>query len=1260
MKKLLFLTIVLLFSVSAISQVVNIPDANFKSILLANTAINTNADEEIQVLEAESYSGSLNIDRSKGVINDFIGLEAFLNLSELGLEGHEVNTLNLSKNSKIEKLYLSSFPQIKSLIFPENSSIYLIHIMNIYSLQNFDFSNLSLLKDLDINMGNNLTIDISKNTKLERLAITESTLNSLNLSNNKLLQTLLLDMSTTSENLDFSNLINLKTFSFKDAWTIGQLDFSNNINLTQLDISAEDFSSLNIKNGNNKNLSLSVSSPVLKCVIVDDPTWSAQNWSTKFPQGTQFSLDCIPEPVVNIPDANFKSILLANAAINTNADEEIQVSEAEAFTGKLIINESDISPITSLEGLEAFIGIKELRVIACSELPSIDVSKNVNLEILSLSDTNNISSLDVSQNKLLKTLGVINTNIGGFMDLSVNTELELVGFEMTGISGIDVTNCKMLKTLGLSMSGVSELDVTQNEALEVLDISYTSLQAIDLSKNMNFKNLTAEGMVSLVELDLSNNSLLTRVICNGEQFAKINLKNGNNKNITELSVAQNQSFPFSECVIVDDPTWSKANWSSKFPQGTQFSLDCIPEPVVNIPDTNFKSRLLINQQLNKNLDNEIQVSEAESYSSVLFIGDADITDLTGIEYFKNITELNCNFNNISSIDLTGFDKLVKLNCERNNLSELDLSKVPSLESVRAGYNKLSKIDFTGLTNLLNLNMEFSQISAIDLKELVNIKDLNLKGNTFQTLDLSNNKNLEVFNASMNNQLTSLNLKNGSNIKTFDMTQNFVPNLKYICADEEEILTIKNALKSSGSSNCEVNSYCSFTPGGEFYTLQGSYKNCSGEGLLIPNLKYQISDGKTTGIFISNKTGNYNITLQKGSYTITPIIEQPDYFAITPSSINIQFPTENSLPLVQDFCVSPKDVHSDMEITLLPLEPVRPGFDFKAKIIFKNKGNQTESGNIILTYDDTVLDFITSSIAVRTSGTNELKWKYSNIQPFETREIIVEFNVNSPMENPAVNGGDILKLKAEVFVVNTDETPKDNVFELYETVVNSFDPNDKTCLEGEVITPDMIGNYLHYKIRFENTGTFFAENVVIEDDIDTTKFDLSSLVVLEGSHSFVTKIEGNKVKFIFEKINLPFDDATNDGYVLFKIKTLPSLKLNDSFSNSAKIHFDFNFPIETNLATTTVKETIVLSVKDFEFSDQFNLYPNPTNNELNISAKTKSTITSIEIYNTIGQILLAVPNAQNTQKIDVSFLPNGTYILKTNTTNGVSIVKFVKE
>lgn len=239
----------------------------------------------------------------------------------------------------------------------------------------------------------------------------------------------------------------------------------------------------------------------------------------------------------------------------------------------------------------------------------------------------------------------------------------------------------------------------------------------------------------------------------------------------------------------------------------------------------------------------------------------------------------------------------------------------------------------------------------------------------------------------------------------------------------------------------------------------------------------------------------------------------------------------------------------------------------------------------------------------------------------------------------------------------DEEPDNNTANLNQVAVNSLDPNDKTCLEGASIMPEMVGKYVHYMIRFENNGTANAINIVVEDNIDPDKFELGSLVPLAGSHPFVVRINGNKVVFYFENINLPFDDTGNDGYVAFKIKTNPALVLGDTFSNAASIYFDYNHPIVTGPAITTIA---VLGRKDFEFSDYLTVYPNPAKETLHIEPKGSLQISAISIYNTLGQLVYVVPNAQQTKSIGVANLQQGQYFLKVETDQGVSNTTFIKK
>jgi hypothetical protein len=72
----------------------------------------------------------------------------------------------------------------------------------------------------------------------------------------------------------------------------------------------------------------------------------------------------------------------------------------------------------------------------------------------------------------------------------------------------------------------------------------------------------------------------------------------------------------------------------------------------------------------------------------------------------------------------------------------------------------------------------------------------------------------------------------------------------------------------------------------------------------------------------------------------------------------------------------------------------------------------------------------------------------------------------------------------------------------------------------------------------------------------------------------------------------------------------------------------------------------LSVDEAKAS-RFAVYPNPAKNNVVVSSKT-ATISKIEIYNLLGQSVMDKTYSENlTEKINVSNLQPGMYILKIN-------------
>ncbi|MCA0348497.1 MAG: T9SS type A sorting domain-containing protein [Bacteroidetes bacterium] len=694
---------------------------------------------------------------------------------------------------------------------------------------------------------------------------------------------------------------------------------------------------------------------------------------------------------------------------------------------------------------------------------------------------------------------------------------------------------------------------------------------------------------------------------------------------------------------------------------------------ISFTDPEFKAKLLLaNGPLNNiakdlagnpatidtNGDNEIQVSEALQISYLSVVSTA-ITNFQGIEFFTNLTEFQSIQSQIAQIDLTSNVNLTSLTLRNNNLSSIDLTTLSNLILLDVSDSQISNLNLDNLTQLQQLYIYNLPITNIDFSNLTSLIVLYCYGSNLVEIDLSNNLFLNGLYCGSPN-LTYVNIKNGwpsasQGIQIFNS-----PNLSYLCGDESELGPIALSFATL-YPNCNVGTYCSFNPGGTFYTLTGTNRldsnqnGCDVNDISIPNLKFDVFSN-TTGSFYANSSGNFSIPFQAGNYFVLPKLENPTYFNISPSQVNLQFPDQTS-PYNQDFCITPNGVHYDLEIIVTRLKAQIPGADVPYKIIFKNKGNQIQSGTITLNFDDAIMDFVSSNPVEASVSTNQLTWNYSNLNPFETREIEFIMNLNSPMETPALNNGDRIQFTGNIQPENNtivDDFPADNDIAANFNVVNSADPNDITCLEGNSVGPNQIGKYVHYMIRFENIGTANAMNVVVKNLIDTSKFDIATLVPLYSNYDFVTKQTANQFEFIFENINLPFDDANNDGYLVYKVKLKNNLTVGTTFTNQANIYFDYNFPIVTNIESTTIE---ALSASNFEINDVV-ISPNPTSDFINIQFKNAADFKT-EIYDIVGK---QIGNFKNTNQIDVSNFNSGIYIIKITDfeSKTVKTQKFIKK
>jgi uncharacterized repeat protein (TIGR01451 family) len=347
--------------------------------------------------------------------------------------------------------------------------------------------------------------------------------------------------------------------------------------------------------------------------------------------------------------------------------------------------------------------------------------------------------------------------------------------------------------------------------------------------------------------------------------------------------------------------------------------------------------------------------------------------------------------------------------------------------------------------------------------------------------------------------------------------------------------------------------------------------------------------------------------------------------------------------------------------LAPITPARPGFDAIYLVTYRNKGNQilTMNNGIGFIYNANQMSFVSSTTTPSSFVNGTISWDVANLLPFESRSFYIIMNINSPLGTAPVAIGDILNFTATIALQSNDENMADNTSILHQTVVGAYDPNSVTCVEGDSLPPSEIGNYLHYVINFENTGNYQAENVVVKDVIDTTKYDINTLQLLSSSNPVYTRINGNNAEFIFENINLAAQGGNppvgGHGNVLFKIKSNNTLQSGDFVSKEANIYFDYNAPILTNTSQTTYA---VLNNSIHQLDNSIAIYPNPTASVININCN--SAIKTVEVFDLQGRLLeTSIVNNINA-KIDMSNRMQGIYFLKITSDKGGKVEKVIKE
>lgn len=141
-----------------------------------------------------------------------------------------------------------------------------------------------------------------------------------------------------------------------------------------------------------------------------------------------------------------------------------------------------------------------------------------------------------------------------------------------------------------------------------------------------------------------------------------------------LTVAANEGEPRNATVTLSDPDNASLKIELTVAQDGETPL---PEGMVRIPDANFRAKLLSLGYIVSADQEECELTDAGKSATTMDIRNSNISDLTGLEAFPNITSLILMGNtNITRIDLSQNQKITSLNImQLNRISYLNIGSI---------------------------------------------------------------------------------------------------------------------------------------------------------------------------------------------------------------------------------------------------------------------------------------------------------------------------------------------------------------------------------------------------------------------------------------------------------------------------------------------------------------------------------------------------------------------------------------------------------
>ena len=267
--------------------------------------------------------------------------------------------------------------------------------------------------------------------------------------------------------------------------------------------------------------------------------------------------------------------------------------------------------------------------------------------------------------------------------------------------------------------------------------------------------------------------------------------NGSTKTGTDTNGSYSiTAYTGSKCTLTFENTgYIMISASLELPQsgGTEYNGDMVKILDETIPEDHFDPAFLAwcierfdtedtkNPVLGWVKDGKLSRKEILAVHNI-YCNNYGFTSLKGIQEFSNLEHLECSYNKLITLDVSGLRKLQYLSCSKNDLQELNASGCSKLSTLDVKQYSLKNLNLSNCSSLTKLDCSSGDLRNLNVSGCSSLSDLNCDGNYLTSLDLSSCRSLTKLDC-YSNYLTSLDLSNCTALTELDCGGNELTNLR---------------------------------------------------------------------------------------------------------------------------------------------------------------------------------------------------------------------------------------------------------------------------------------------------------------------------------------------------------------------------------------------------------------------------------------------------------------------------------------------------